>query len=108
MGGEEFALGAINELQEEEEVVDAKGNKFHPHTVKVLSMLRSNMSEVEEKNLSFDKLSVGCSRRTAAGVFFELLLLKTLDYVDLNQTIAYGDIAISEGVKFAEESGIAA
>jgi hypothetical protein len=37
----------------------------------------------EESNgqMSYDKkLSTGCSRHTAAGVFFELLQLKTWDY----------------------------
>ncbi|GMH91521.1 hypothetical protein TrST_g5336 [Triparma strigata] len=101
IGGEEFALGAVNDLNVEDVKVDAAGNKWHPHTAKVLSMLKSNMSG--SKSLSFDALSVGCSRRTAAGVFFELLQLKTWDYIEVEQTEAYGDIAVAKGVKFDEE-----
>ncbi|GMH70897.1 hypothetical protein TL16_g12795 [Triparma laevis f. inornata] len=101
IGGEEFALGAVNDLNVENVKVDSAGNKWHPHTTKVLSMLKSNMSG--SKSLSFDALSVGCSRRTASGVFFELLQLKTWDYIEVEQSKAYGDIAVSKGVKFDEE-----
>jgi cohesin complex subunit SCC1 len=40
-------------------------------------------------------------RRTAAGVFFELLQLKTWDYIEVGQDGAYGDIDVSKGRKFA-------
>lgn len=42
------------------------------------------------------------SRRTAAALFFELLQLKTLDYVDLDQTRSYGDIKITKATRFTE------
>ena len=106
MGGEEFALGAVNDIQADANAsvhVDAAGNKWHPHTTKVLGMLRNNMEG--EKSLSFTTLSEGCSRRTAAGVFFELLQLKTWDYIDVNQADAYGDITVAPGVKFNDEAG---
>lgn len=53
--------------------------------------------------LSFDNMSKGTSRRTAAGVFFELLQLKTWDYIDLEQDISYGNIKILPGIKFHED-----
>jgi len=99
MGGSEFALGAVNDMIAEK----SDGNKWHAHTTKVLGMLRTNMGKSKTAILSFDDLSAGCSRRTAAGVFFELLQLKTWDYVDVDQQEAYGDIAVSRGVKFADE-----
>jgi len=97
--------------------------KWHKHTVKVLSMLKRNMATPEEAaaaaadeekegedaatnekptQLNYDQLSSGCSRRTAAGVFFELLQLKTWDFIELDQEEAYGDIAITAGNRFAE------
>jgi cohesin complex subunit SCC1 len=80
--------------------------KWHKHTVKVYSMLKDNMAapgegpdeageEPKPGRMSYDKLSTGCSRRTAAGVFFELLQLKTWDYIDLDQDESYGDIKVS-------------
>eukprot|EP00562_Extubocellulus_spinifer_P000324 CAMPEP_0178483070 /NCGR_PEP_ID=MMETSP0696-20121128/7046_1 /TAXON_ID=265572 /ORGANISM="Extubocellulus spinifer, Strain CCMP396" /LENGTH=820 /DNA_ID=CAMNT_0020110579 /DNA_START=151 /DNA_END=2613 /DNA_ORIENTATION=+ len=93
--------------------------KWHKHTVKVLAMLKRNLATPEEAaaaedeaegaevtkkptQLSYDKLSSGCSRRTAAGVFFELLQLKTWDFINVEQDEAYGDIIITGGNRFAE------
>lgn len=78
--------------------------KWHRHTVKVHGMLQNSMAasddvatagnENKPKWLSYDKMSKGVSRRTAAGVFFELLQLKTWDYIDLDQDESYGDIKV--------------
>lgn len=111
-----FSLGAVNDLEEEitgesrqeqgDELVSS-GSKWHKHTVKVLDMLKRNMTSDEndeklEKELSYDKLSVGVSRRTACGVFFELLQLKTWDFIELSQEESYKDIKIAPGVRFDE------
>ena len=121
----EFSLGAVNDLEAElaDEPRQAQGDdlassatKWHAHTVKVLSMLKRNMdadtnenedsddsdSDGKEKGLSYDKLSYGTSRRTACGVFFELLQLKTWDFIELGQETSYGDIKITPGTRFAE------
>mmetsp|Transcript_22835 Transcript_22835/g.47365 ORF Transcript_22835/g.47365 Transcript_22835/m.47365 type:complete len:585 (-) Transcript_22835:91-1845(-) len=103
MGGEEFDLRAVNDIAGEK--VGEEGGKWHPHTSKVLSMLKNNMTTAEDGSLSFNNLSVGCSRRTAAGVFFELLQLKTWDFINVDQNEAYGDIVITPGVKFEDEVG---
>jgi hypothetical protein len=65
----------------------SSNSKWHKHTVKVFSMLKRNMATDEDEEeqegaepkpdqLSYFTLSEGCSRRTAASVFFELLQLK--------------------------------
>ena len=90
--------------------------KWHKHTVQVFSLLKSRMSsgkkegdesaEGEEKKpseLSYQSLSYGCTRRTAATVFLELLQLKTWDYVELDQDDSFGDITILPGAKFDDE-----
>lgn len=89
--------------------------KWHKHTIKVYSLLKRNMvdpSRKEDENqgkpsvILFEDLSKGCSRRTAAGVFFELLQLKTWDYIELGQEESYGEIKIAPGTKFAEDAPV--
>ena len=121
--GSNFSLGAVNDMQEEhddesprqergEELVSA-ATKWHKHTVKVLDMLKRNIEDRNvptdgdkdtdnQKDLSYDKLSYGVKRRTACGVFFELLQLKTWDFIELKQEESYCDIRISPGVRFHE------
>lgn len=114
-----MSLGIANDLEDDivgddeedprqeagDSAVSSMG-KWHKHTVKVFSMLKDNMAvpgegqdkaggEPKPGQMSYDKLSTGCSRRTAAGVFFELLQLKTWDYIDLDQDESYGDIKVS-------------
>lgn len=112
--GSNFSLGAVNDLEKELYDVDGDGedeseerqalgeeaahtHKWHKHTVRVFGILKRQMrseddeegadEEGEEKptELSYNKLSSGCSRRTAAGVFFEMLQLKTWDYVEVRE-----------------------
>lgn len=117
-----FSLGHVNDLQDvtltsglddEDELlprqlpggdlVESATGKWHPHTVKVLTLLQGNMTATgDDKVLSYNKLSAGCSRRTAAGVFFELLQLKTWDFIELDQDEEYGDVEITPGIKFEE------
>ena len=80
----------------------SSSTKWHKHTVRVLQLLQRTMgnkggnldADGHEKpdRLSFDEISKNCSRRTAAGVFFEMLQLKTWDFVEVDQGEAYGDI----------------
>jgi cohesin complex subunit SCC1 len=120
-----FSLGAVNDLEKELYQIGDEGeeggdqprqvlgdelvshtSKWHKHTIRVLGMLKCNMNNEdepdEEPKLSYNKLSSGCSRRTAAGVFFEILQLKTWDFVELNQEKSYGDISITPGLRFDE------
>lgn len=91
----------------------SSNSKWHKHTISVFNMLKKNIASenVDDQNsvgepktteLSYTKLSRGVDRRTAAGVFLELLQLKTWDYIELNQNESYGDIRISAGIKFSE------
>jgi cohesin complex subunit SCC1 len=72
----------------------SSSSKWHKHTVKVYNVLRSRMTD-ETPELSYQKLCPkSVSRRTAAGVFFELLQLKTWDIIDLGQDKSYADIMV--------------
>jgi len=116
--GSEFSLGAVNDLEEAreddmeidprqmqgDELLSSK-TKWHKHTVKVFEMLKRNMNTSGgREHLNFDKLSNGCSRRTASSVFFELLQLKTWDFIELEQKQSYCDIKIIPGDRFSEEA----
>jgi cohesin complex subunit SCC1 len=120
--GSRLELGLVNDFEDDLEVNPRQGagteavssdSKWHKHTVKVFSVLKNRMGQnnegIEESRarpgeVSFDILSRGCSRRTAASVFFELLQLKTWDFIELEQDQSYGDIKIVPGVRFHESA----
>jgi cohesin complex subunit SCC1 len=115
-----FSLGATNGLDEDDldradDAVTAATSKWHKNTIKVFAVLKKSMAPQDDDDdsdvdaaapkseMSFEEISKGVTRRTAAGVFFELLQLKTLNYIELNQDESFGDILISPGVKFLED-----
>jgi cohesin complex subunit SCC1 len=111
-GSSPFTLGLVNAIEDDDEDGDDRqaagsdlasaNSKWHKHTVKVLTMLQGTMAEGDDAHLSYNALSKGCSRRTAASVFFELLQLKTWDFVEVDQAESYGDITIAPGLRFRE------
>jgi hypothetical protein len=125
------ALGGDSELDEGDEGEhreaigdNSTGTNWHRHTAMVLGVLQGRMhkacvdadgdhsemardngaNEEEEKpaQLSFDTLTSKSCRRTAASAFFEMLQLKTWDFIDLHQCESYGDISIVPGTRFNE------
>jgi cohesin complex subunit SCC1 len=91
----------------------SSNSKWHKHTITVYNFLKRKMADPNSKDdenedkpsvIVFDDLSKDCSRRNAAAVFFELLQLKTWDYVELGQEESYGTIKIAPGAKFSEEA----
>lgn len=102
--------------------VSSSTTKWHKHTVRVLQHLQQNMRDPDRNreggndddydneeyenlpdHLQFQQISKNVSsRRNAASVFFELLQLKTWDFIELDQSEAYGDITITPGVRFHE------
>eukprot|EP00485_Elphidium_margaritaceum_P009846 CAMPEP_0202685552 /NCGR_PEP_ID=MMETSP1385-20130828/1344_1 /ASSEMBLY_ACC=CAM_ASM_000861 /TAXON_ID=933848 /ORGANISM="Elphidium margaritaceum" /LENGTH=767 /DNA_ID=CAMNT_0049339931 /DNA_START=31 /DNA_END=2334 /DNA_ORIENTATION=+ len=54
-----------------------------------------------EKEFSFDEMmKAGTKRETVVGIFYELLVFKNSDLVDLQQTEPYGDITITKTDNF--------
>lgn len=96
-----FSLAAANDLDDVQTDEPLTSAKWHKNTVKVFEVLKHNLADSDQ--VSFDVLSKNTSRRTAVGFFFEMLQLKTLDYIDIQQGKSYGDIRISPGVRFAED-----
>ena len=90
----------------------------HRRTVRTLRMLQDNMraegegdskgrgdenDEPKPTSLSYDNLSASTnSRKTVAGVFSQLLRLKTWDFVNLKQSGPCSDIEIRAGLRFRE------
>lgn len=123
-GDDDLDLGLVNEMEldEEEEDRQALGEvssstaKWHQHTVKVLKHLQRSMRDPDAAktdgkdalvdlpdHLKFQEMTKKVtSRRNAASVFFELLQLKTWDFIDVDQEDEYGDITIAPGVRFGE------
>ena len=106
-----LSLGLVNDFvnefdeddEEENDPRQAQGDalvssssKWHKHTVKVFDMLRRNMPDEEPRQMSFNAICDpnAVTRRTACGVFFELLQLKTWDYVELDQDEFFGDMKV--------------
>ena len=110
-----FSLGATNGVDdvdfgnddEDRDDMTTTTSKWHRNTLKVFDVLKKNLAPTDGSDkkdvVSYNELSAGVSRRTAAGFFFELLQLKTLNYIELNQDESYGDIKVSAGVKFMED-----
>jgi hypothetical protein len=136
----DFSLGAVNDLEndfendpeEDSRYLNESGDvsvarttsHWHKHTIKVLSMLKKNMttsrdtplneddehstSDENPTSLSYNIITNAASRRTAVGVFFELLQLKTWDFIELEQNESYGDIQIVAGPRFHEDAPMTA
>ena len=64
----------------------AQDRDWHPNTIKVVGLLRDQLDAAE--SLSFDAFTAGANKRSAVGVFVELLHLKTWDFVQLDQPAA--------------------
>ncbi|TPX71394.1 hypothetical protein SpCBS45565_g01097 [Spizellomyces sp. 'palustris'] len=90
--------GALAELPEElsppiEEVEEETQYGFSKSTISTIRSLQTAFDE-EGVDLSFNALTASARRTEAARLFFELLVLKTKDIVDVEQQEAYGDIII--------------
>lgn len=50
----------------------------------------------------FKDMVAGSDRKEAVIAYFELLQLKTWDYIEVEQSKPFGDIVVSPGPKFAD------
>merc|ERR1711865_1204572 len=102
---DDFDLSAVNDFSEireddgdiEENNADGHARKWHPHTVKVMELLRDRLETAgQDSSVGFQALARGRKKRTAAGCFFEVLQLKTWNYIDVSQDTPYGDIRVTK------------
>ncbi|KAL3323647.1 hypothetical protein AABB24_038018 [Solanum stoloniferum] len=66
---------------------------------KYLQTLFIKESERGRTSLSMDSLLVGKTRKEASRMFFETLVLKTRDYLHVEQVIPFDDVTIKPGMK---------
>ncbi|KAJ3305976.1 sister chromatid cohesion protein 1 [Kappamyces sp. JEL0829] len=62
---------------------------------KTLQLLQERQSELNQESFYFRQLAESITRSNAAKLFFEVLVLKSKDLVQVSQSAAFGDIAIS-------------
>jgi len=90
------------EKKREEELVPVES--WSERTLRMQRFLRQMFDSAPSiKELSFKALVEGQSKKVVAGTFFEFLVLKTKNRIDLRQEYPYGDILVSKTPKF--ESG---
>ena len=90
MSGERRDTVEGEELQTAEEY---EQDHLTRRTVKMMSQLRAGFEVADE--LSYNDLTRNKSRRTAAACLFELLVLKTKDYVEIVQDAPFADITVT-------------
>jgi cohesin complex subunit SCC1 len=77
----------------EDEAVSTTMTSWNSRTAKVFEILKEELGKQNE--ISFQDISSGVTRRTAAGSFLEILQLKTWGHIDLKQPAAFEDITIT-------------
>eukprot|EP00533_Pseudo-nitzschia_delicatissima_P005375 CAMPEP_0116090432 /NCGR_PEP_ID=MMETSP0327-20121206/6974_1 /TAXON_ID=44447 /ORGANISM="Pseudo-nitzschia delicatissima, Strain B596" /LENGTH=725 /DNA_ID=CAMNT_0003581727 /DNA_START=242 /DNA_END=2416 /DNA_ORIENTATION=+ len=98
----------------------SSSTKWHKHTVRVYKHLQKTLQQQQhnhndndnddnhhhqDESVNFSQLTKHVvSRRNASSIFFEMLQLKTWDFIELQQDESYGNIAISAGVRFGEDA----
>jgi cohesin complex subunit SCC1 len=117
-------LGLVNDMgiDSDDEERQAAGEeasstaKWHKHTVRVFKHLKKCMKDPDQvvdadveaadlpEQVQFHEITKNVrTRRNAASVFFEILQLKTWDFIEVDQQEPYGEINISPGVRFGED-----
>lgn len=77
-------------------IVEAGKDNWNQRTRQTLGLLKEQFADNEE--LSFADMSQGVSRKRAATCFFEILQLKTWDYIEIVQENPFTDIKILPSV----------
>eukprot|EP01116_Phalansterium_solitarium_P021990 TRINITY_DN7087_c0_g1_i3.p1 TRINITY_DN7087_c0_g1~~TRINITY_DN7087_c0_g1_i3.p1 ORF type:complete len:519 (+),score=257.64 TRINITY_DN7087_c0_g1_i3:169-1725(+) len=101
-----LAPAAAAEAEEEEEAA-AEGpvdttlpDSWSERTKRMHKFLSTTFEAQAADTLSYNELVRGKVRKTVVGTFFELLVLKTRDVVQLEQHQPYGDITVSRTATF--------
>jgi cohesin complex subunit SCC1 len=73
-------------------------DNWNKRTKQIFGLLQDKFRT--DESASFDELSRGINKRAAATSFFEILQLKTWNYLEVEQLQPYDDIKIFPGVSF--------
>jgi cohesin complex subunit SCC1 len=91
-----FGEKATSQSEEEEE---EQLFGWSSRTKKMHQTLSNAMKK--QKSVQFEKVVEGKARNTAAGVFYQLLVLKSHSVIDVEQPKPYSDIKISKDKNFS-------
>jgi cohesin complex subunit SCC1 len=100
------------EEEDDRQTTAGSSTKWHKHTVRVFSHLKkcldndnnNDNNDNDNSMVDFHELTKHMvSRRNASSVFFEMLQLKTWDFIELDQDEPYGTISVSKGARFSED-----
>jgi cohesin complex subunit SCC1 len=89
------------EAQEAEQYEQAAA-EWSERTRKMHKFLRSSFGP-HKQSLSYLEMVDQKKRKTVVGTFFEVLVLKSMNVIDVKQAEPYGDITIIKGPHFADE-----
>lgn len=90
----------VDEDREDDDEGAVEGG-FSKNTIQAIKLLKTQLNGKEK--IEFRETSAKAKRSDAAKFFFELLVLKTRDMVDLKQSEAFGDISISATERLFEQ-----
>lgn len=97
----------LDDDEEVETASEGKGReKKADRLVKMYHFLKNNMGK--RKDTTFEHLLQGASRKAAAGVFHELLVMKTRSMIEVEQAEAYGSITITKTKLFNKGLAVSA
>jgi hypothetical protein len=92
------------EAEREEEVemplpsAETEQTVLNDKALKMLHFLNHQFTREKTETLSYNSMVSGKKTKTVAGTFYQLLVLKTLNYIDVKQPAPFGDIAITPTV----------
>uniref|UniRef100_A0A7S1XG97 Rad21/Rec8-like protein C-terminal eukaryotic domain-containing protein n=1 Tax=Compsopogon caeruleus TaxID=31354 RepID=A0A7S1XG97_9RHOD len=96
---------ALTKAQVDEAVEEDRPSALNRRTLKMYQLIESEFGGSEDLSSSINIKAMaaqeGVDRRTAARVFYELLVLSNRKLVHLNQVEPYGDILVSRTEQFA-------
>ncbi|XP_027185979.1 sister chromatid cohesion 1 protein 2 isoform X2 [Cicer arietinum] len=103
-------LNLMNEEINSSETNNSKWAGWSERTRKVASYLQKSFQDQGKQKgediVNFSQVSEGRTRKESARLFYEVLVLKTTNYVDVQQNNAYGDIAVRKLKKFDQTFGV--
>lgn len=94
---------AVSSAPQAEEEEDAKEQqRAMQRTRKTHQVLKNEMKKRNTDSLHFNEWMKERSRTTAAAVFYQLLVLKSHQHINVSQDAPFEDITISKGLRFAK------
>eukprot|EP00455_Lapot_gusevi_P022819 TRINITY_DN2376_c0_g1_i5.p1 TRINITY_DN2376_c0_g1~~TRINITY_DN2376_c0_g1_i5.p1 ORF type:complete len:614 (+),score=220.26 TRINITY_DN2376_c0_g1_i5:84-1925(+) len=109
---EDVSAEQVLSAEEEAAAAALSGTGWSNRTKKAYSFLQNQMAD--KSHVMYSELvpppveeaaraQAQRQRKAAAGMFYELLILKTRDFIQVKQEQAYGDIKISRAARFGAE-----